>query len=279
VPVWVDRIFRDSNGQLDWGRVGTVIVTVVGAVWAVLTFVVEHKDGQDKTAGTSVTQSGQGAASGRDTNIGTQNIGPSKEQIEQIQKPLVDELAAARDRSKPESIFISARNDSVPESSHEIEFILTISTKFIEMFNGKPRGAVVLNFPLSTKASDWSAYSKAPAYRVKVINDNSSPLLNIELTLHVELRDPNTPNAFHKEDYQCTIPRVNIGERNEYIFYIVNMSDKFVFIEPEKVAYGSTVSQPQKREIAVIAGAGPTRNMPMVWMPPNDFLSKSSLQK
>jgi hypothetical protein len=53
-----------------------------------LHIVVEHKDASDKKGGTNITVSGQGIVSGRDTNI----TGPSKEQIEQIQKPLTEQL-------------------------------------------------------------------------------------------------------------------------------------------------------------------------------------------
>jgi hypothetical protein len=63
-------------------------VLVAGGIWTVVTFVVEHKDAQDKKGGTNLTVSGQGIVSGRDTNI----IGRSKEQIEQIQKLLTEQL-------------------------------------------------------------------------------------------------------------------------------------------------------------------------------------------
>jgi len=58
-----------------------------------LTFVVEHKDASDKNSGTVITLPGQGIASGGNTTIGGNvTIGPSKEQIEQIQKPLAEQL-------------------------------------------------------------------------------------------------------------------------------------------------------------------------------------------
>ncbi|MGH6869856.1 MAG: hypothetical protein ACREDA_13500, partial [Methylocella sp.] len=67
---------------------------VAAGIWTVFTFVVEHKEAHDKKGGTVVTLSGQGIASGGDTHInGPVNIGPSKEQIEQIQKPLAEQLA------------------------------------------------------------------------------------------------------------------------------------------------------------------------------------------
>jgi tetratricopeptide (TPR) repeat protein len=48
VPPWLDRIFRDSDGRLDWGRVGTVIVTVAGTLWAVFTFYIGNKEPHEK---------------------------------------------------------------------------------------------------------------------------------------------------------------------------------------------------------------------------------------
>ena len=76
----------DKRAILSWLGGGAVVVA--GGIWTVLTFVVEHKDASDKKGGTNITVSGQGIVSGRDTNI----TGPSKEQIEQIQKPLTEQL-------------------------------------------------------------------------------------------------------------------------------------------------------------------------------------------
>jgi len=56
----------DKRAILSW--LGGGIVVTASAIWAVFTFVVEHKAGHDQ--------------------------GPSKEQIEQIQKPLAEQLAA-----------------------------------------------------------------------------------------------------------------------------------------------------------------------------------------
>jgi len=68
VPPWLLKIFKNPDGQTNWPRVGAVIAAVAGAVWTVFTFVVEHKGAHDQ--------------------------GPTKEQIEQIQKPLAEQLAA-----------------------------------------------------------------------------------------------------------------------------------------------------------------------------------------
>jgi hypothetical protein len=81
----------DKRAILSWLGGGAVVVA--GGIWTVVTFVVEHKDASDKKGGTVVTLSGQGIASGGTTNIGGNvNIGPSKEKIEQIQKPLAEQL-------------------------------------------------------------------------------------------------------------------------------------------------------------------------------------------
>ena len=83
----------DKRAVISWLGGGAVVVA--GGLWTVLTFVVEHKDASDKKGGTNITLSGQGIASGGNTTINAPvNIGPSKEQIEQIQKPLVEQIAA-----------------------------------------------------------------------------------------------------------------------------------------------------------------------------------------
>ena len=69
---------------------------VVGGIWTVVTFVVDHRDAHEK-AGTPVTLSGQGIASSGSFSVGgnlSVTTGASKEQIEQIQKPLTDQLSA-----------------------------------------------------------------------------------------------------------------------------------------------------------------------------------------
>jgi hypothetical protein len=92
---WIEGIFRDPGGGVNWPRVGAVIAAVAIAAWAVITFVVEHKDTPDKKDGTNITQSGQGNASGRDTNIGGNvNYGADGKQVGQAvaeaTKPLID---------------------------------------------------------------------------------------------------------------------------------------------------------------------------------------------
>ncbi|MGH6858295.1 MAG: hypothetical protein ACRECP_11860, partial [Methylocella sp.] len=87
------EIFKDPDKRaiLSWLGGGTVVVA--GGIWTVLTFVIEHKDSQDKKGSPTVNLSGQGIASGGNTNINAPvTIGPSKEQIEQIQKPLAEQL-------------------------------------------------------------------------------------------------------------------------------------------------------------------------------------------
>jgi tetratricopeptide (TPR) repeat protein len=65
---WLSGIFKDSDNQPNWPRIGAVIVAILTGIWAVFTFVVEHKAGHEQ--------------------------GASKEQIEQIQKPFAEQLAA-----------------------------------------------------------------------------------------------------------------------------------------------------------------------------------------
>src|SRR3984893_10121258 len=81
----------DNRAVISWLGGGAVVVA--GGLWTVVTFVVEHKDASGNKGGTTVTVSGQGIASGGNTSIGGNvTIGPNKEQIEQIQKPLTEQL-------------------------------------------------------------------------------------------------------------------------------------------------------------------------------------------
>ena len=89
MPSGLSAILRDPEKRAILSWLGGAAVIVAGGIWTVLTFVVEHKDASDKKGGTNITVSGQGIVSGRDTNI----TGPSKGQIEQIQKPLAEQLS------------------------------------------------------------------------------------------------------------------------------------------------------------------------------------------
>jgi tetratricopeptide (TPR) repeat protein len=89
--LWESFKDPDKRAILSWLGGGAVVVA--GAIWTAVTFVVEHKDTSDKKGGTNITVSGQGIASGGNTTIGGNvTIGPNKEQIEQIQKPLAEQL-------------------------------------------------------------------------------------------------------------------------------------------------------------------------------------------
>src|SRR5450631_3019058 len=90
---WLGGILKDPEKREVLSWLGGGAVVVAGGIWAVFTFYVEHKDAHDKKGGTAITLSGQGIASGGDTHInGPVTFGPNKEQIEQIQKPLADQL-------------------------------------------------------------------------------------------------------------------------------------------------------------------------------------------
>jgi tetratricopeptide (TPR) repeat protein len=106
MPSWFLRlleIFKDSNGHWNWPWIGAAILAVGAAIaavaqgiWAVVTFIAERKKTAEKKGGdTKATQTGQVAASGRDTTFqGPVTFAPSPELVAQIQKPLADELAA-----------------------------------------------------------------------------------------------------------------------------------------------------------------------------------------
>jgi hypothetical protein len=98
---WLLEIFKDSTGHWNWPWIGAALVaagggiaTAIGGIWSVFKFFAERKKADDKKSGdTKVTQSGQRAASGRDTNIGVQNIGPSSEYLVQVQRSHAEQLA------------------------------------------------------------------------------------------------------------------------------------------------------------------------------------------
>lgn len=63
-------IFRNPEKRAVISWLGGGAFVVAGGIWTTFTFYVGHKDGQDKKGGnTAIPQSGQGAASGRDTTF------------------------------------------------------------------------------------------------------------------------------------------------------------------------------------------------------------------
>jgi tetratricopeptide (TPR) repeat protein len=90
--------------------IGGAAVVVIGGIWTATTYYVEHKEPQDKRGGTAVAV-GQGFGSGGNTSVGGNvNVGPSAEQIAQIQKPLTAELAAERARNDYLTKLLLERN-------------------------------------------------------------------------------------------------------------------------------------------------------------------------
>ncbi len=98
------EIFKDSDGHWNWPWIGTVILAVGTAIaavaqgiWAVFIFLrkifLRKKPNDENGGGTSVALPGTGIASAGNTSVGGNfSVGPSKEQIEQIQKPLAEQL-------------------------------------------------------------------------------------------------------------------------------------------------------------------------------------------
>ncbi len=81
----------DKRAILSWLGGGAVVVA--GGIWTALTFVVEHKDVHEKNGDTNTIVSEQRIASGGNASIsGNVTFGPTKEQIEQIQKHLAEQL-------------------------------------------------------------------------------------------------------------------------------------------------------------------------------------------
>ena len=79
----------DNRTVIAW-LCGGLAIAATG-IWKVIAFVADRKKDGEKKSGTTITQSGQGAASGHDTTFrGPVSFGPTPEQIEQIQKPWVD---------------------------------------------------------------------------------------------------------------------------------------------------------------------------------------------
>ena len=88
---------KDPDKRAIFSWLGGGAVVVAGGIWTVVTFVVEHKEPPEKPGGPKVELSGQGIASGGNTSVGrdlTVTNGPSKEQIDQLQKPYVEQLSA-----------------------------------------------------------------------------------------------------------------------------------------------------------------------------------------
>jgi tetratricopeptide (TPR) repeat protein len=105
MPSWLlslSEIFKGSDGQWNWPWIGTVIAApgaviaaLVKGAWEVFKFFAERKKADDKNGGTTVTQFGQGTASGRDTTFhGPVTFAPSAELVAVIQRPFAEQLAA-----------------------------------------------------------------------------------------------------------------------------------------------------------------------------------------
>jgi tetratricopeptide (TPR) repeat protein len=118
---WLLGIFKGSDGQMDWPRIGAVIAALASGGWAVYTFFAARKMDNEKNGGdTTATQTGQGAASGRDTNIGVQNFAaPSPELVAQIQKPLAEELAAQRAQNEKLTNMLLERNPAATPGAQQ----------------------------------------------------------------------------------------------------------------------------------------------------------------
>jgi hypothetical protein len=98
MPAWVYSAWdflRDSDNRTVIAWLGSGIVTVIVGIRAAVKFFSERKKDGDKADGTTtVMQSWQGAASGRDTNIGVQNIGPSEGYLLRVQQTHSEQMAA-----------------------------------------------------------------------------------------------------------------------------------------------------------------------------------------
>ena len=128
----------DKRAILSWLGGGAVVAA--GGIWTAVTFVVEHKDASDKKGGTNITVSGQGIVSGRDTNI----IGPSKEQIEQIQEPLTGQLPSG-DGTSPRSTGLSRFRETVmpvANADAEPQALALGDACFATIRGGGSRGAI-----------------------------------------------------------------------------------------------------------------------------------------
>jgi tetratricopeptide (TPR) repeat protein len=100
---WLWNILSDPGDHMGLAGLGAIVLAAGAAIaavtkglWTVYKDRADRKTDCEKKGGaTNATQSGQGAASGRDTTYqGPVNFGPSLEHIEQIQKPLVEQLTA-----------------------------------------------------------------------------------------------------------------------------------------------------------------------------------------
>jgi tetratricopeptide (TPR) repeat protein len=90
---WLGGILKDPEKRAVLSWLGGGAVVVAGGIWAVVTFVVEHKDTPDKNGGTTVTLSGEGVASGHDINIGGNvNIGFDEKRAQKNFDELKDKI-------------------------------------------------------------------------------------------------------------------------------------------------------------------------------------------
>jgi tetratricopeptide (TPR) repeat protein len=91
MSAWLGGIVKDPDKRAILSWIGGGAVVVAGGIWTVVTFVVDHKDAHDKKGDTNITvQQGIGQVG---EIHGPVNIGPSPEQIAQMQKSQGDQLA------------------------------------------------------------------------------------------------------------------------------------------------------------------------------------------
>lgn len=89
--MWEFLTNPENRARISW--LGGGAVAICAGLRRVVTFVIDHRDAADKKSPPAISSTGPAIVSGRDTNItGNVAIGPTPEQIAQIQKPLADQL-------------------------------------------------------------------------------------------------------------------------------------------------------------------------------------------
>jgi tetratricopeptide (TPR) repeat protein len=173
------EIFKDSNGHWIWPWIGAVILAVgaliavvAKAIWAVFKFIAERKKTAEKKSGdTTATQTGQGAASGRDTTFqGPVTFAPSPELVAQIQKPLADELAAQRAQNEKLTNMLLERNPSAGPGAQQAvgQAVQSIAQGAAEGDNRLQQALALLKANKTTEAEPLlSAFAEDKSVRIE----------------------------------------------------------------------------------------------------------------
>jgi tetratricopeptide (TPR) repeat protein len=124
----LSAFLREESNRSILTLLGGGAAAVIAGLWAVATFTIDHSKTEDKKPIPSVSVSGPGIATGGNATFqGSVTIGPSGDQIAQIQKPLKDQLDAQNAQIVALTKLLSASRSTVAPPGGEQELKKSVS--------------------------------------------------------------------------------------------------------------------------------------------------------